>query len=229
MVGLKDYKMKKYVFLVLIFTIHQLINAQYNFNIKESEYDFSKAKNHGFSINIYESNVHDIEKEWKKLMKSWHGKVDEKKHEFFADDVTLKSMGDNSFDTYAYCKEKSDHVEFIASVDLGGAFLNSGAHKDQTNAFKNELKSFAKSSTKEALNKKIKKAEHDFHHLEKELHQLEKDEDKLVHDIESWKNSILDAERSIEKKKNDQELKKVEIQQQDKVIGALNEKVKLLK
>ena len=50
MVGLKDYKMKKYVFLVLIFTIHQLINAQYNFNIKESEYDFSKAKNHGFSI-----------------------------------------------------------------------------------------------------------------------------------------------------------------------------------
>ena len=44
---------------------------------------------------IGESNIHDIEKEWKKLMKSWHGKVDEKKHEFFADDVNLKSMGDN--------------------------------------------------------------------------------------------------------------------------------------
>ena len=221
--------MKKYVLLVLIFTINQLINAQYNFNIKESEYDFSKSKNHGFSINIYESNIHDIEKEWKKLMKSWHGKVDEKKHEFFADDVTLKSMGDNSFDTYAYCEEKSDHIEFIAAVDLGGAFLNSGAHKEQTNVFKNELMSFAKAATKEALNKKIKKAEHDYRHLEKELHQLEKDEDKLVHDIESWRNSIQDAEKDIEKKKNDQELKKVEIQQQNKVVGALNEKVKLLK
>ena len=58
---------------------------------------------------------------------------------------------------------------------------------------------------------------------------MEKDEDKLVHDIESWKNSIQDAERNIEKKQNDQELKKVDIQQQNKVVSALNEKVKLLK
>ena len=99
---------------------------------------------HGFSVTIYETSSHDIEKEWKKLMKDWHGKVDEKKHEFFANNATLKSMGENSFDTYAFCTKKDNSVLFIAAVDLGGAFLSSSQHKEQAAIFKKELLSLLK-------------------------------------------------------------------------------------
>ena len=36
------------------------------------------------------------------MMKGWGAKVDEKKHEFFADNASFKKMGDNVFDTYAF-------------------------------------------------------------------------------------------------------------------------------
>ena len=46
------------------------------------------------------------------------------------------------------------------------------------------------------------------------MNQLVKYENKLENDIESWKKSIIQAEKEVESKQNDQELKKVEIQQQ---------------
>ena len=62
---------------------------QYQFKVSESNFQFSKASHHGFSVHIYESNIHDM-KGWKKMMKSWGAKVDEKKHEFFADNANPK-------------------------------------------------------------------------------------------------------------------------------------------
>ena len=50
------------------------------------------------------------------------------------------------------------------------------------------------------------------------MNQLIKDENKLENDIESWKKSIIEAEKEVESKQNDQELKKVEIQQQEKTV-----------
>ena len=61
------------------------------------------------------------------------------------------------------------------------------------------------------------------------MNQLVKDENKLENDIESWKKSIIQAEKEVESKQNDQELKKVEIQQQEKTVNALKDKMKSIK
>ncbi len=114
--------MKKITLLFVFLSATFILNAQYQFKVSESNFQFSKASQHGFSVHIYESNIHDIEKGWKKMMKGWGAKVDEKKHEFFADNASFKKMGDNVFDTYAFCNEKSNYIEFITAVDLGGAF-----------------------------------------------------------------------------------------------------------
>ena len=68
-------------------------------------------------------------------MKQWHGKVDGKKHEYFTDNASLKPIGENVFDTYAYCKKGSDNIQFIVAVDLGGAFLNDKQHPSRTYFF----------------------------------------------------------------------------------------------
>ena len=163
------------------------------------------------------------------MMKGWGAKVDEKKHEFFADNASLKKMGDNVFDTYAFCNEKSNHIEFITAVDLGGAFLNANDHREITSIYKEQLLSFAKQTTLSAMQEKVKIEENNAHRLEKEMNQLVKDENKLENDIESWKKSIIQAEKEVESKQNDQELKKVEIQQQEKTINALKDKMKSIK
>ena len=61
------------------------------------------------------------------------------------------------------------------------------------------------------------------------MNQLVKYENKLENDIESWKKSIIQAEKEVESKQNDQELKKVEIQQQEKTVNALKDKMKSIK
>ena len=52
-------------------------------------------------------------------------------------------MGENSFDTYAFCTKMDNSVLFIAAVDLGGAFLSSSRHKEQA-IFLEELLSLLK-------------------------------------------------------------------------------------
>ena len=163
------------------------------------------------------------------MMKGWGAKVDEKKHEFFADNASFKKMGDNVFDTYAFCNEKSNYIEFITAVDLGGAFLNANDHREITSIYKEQLLSFAKQTTLSAMQEKVKIEENNAHRLEKEMNQLVKDENKLENDIESWKKSIIQAEKEVESKQNDQELKKVEIQQQEKTVNALKDKMKSIK
>jgi hypothetical protein len=216
--------------LIQLFTFTTLsLLAQYSFNISESNYSFAKGSHHGFSITIYETSSNDIEKEWKKLMKDWHGKVDEKKHEFFADDATLKSMGENSFDTYAFCSEKDNSIHFIAAVDLGGAYLNSSQHKDQATAFKKELMAFAKKVSQNGLDSKIKEAKHEEHQLEKDFNHLVKQEEKLKNDISDWEKSIQKAKDDIKSNAKEQEDKKQEITEQSKVVEGLDKRKKSIK
>ena len=221
--------MKKIMILILLLSESLMLNAQYQFRVSESDFQFSKASHHGFSVHIYESNIHDIEKSWKKMMKGWGAKVDEKKHEFFADNASFKKMGDNEFDTYAICNEKANYIEFVTAVDLGGAFLNTNDHSEKSSIYKEQLLSFAKQTTLSALQQVIKTEENNVHQLEKEMNLLVKDENKLENDIESWKKSIIQAEKEVESKQNDQELKKVEIQQQEKTVNALKDKMKSIK
>lgn len=221
--------MKKITLLFVFLIATFILNAQYQFKVSESNFQFSKASHHGFSVHIYESNIHDIEKGWKKMMKGWGAKVDEKKHEFFSDNASFKKMGDNVFDTYAICNEKANYIEFVTAVDLGGAFLNSNDHSEKASIFKEQILSFAKQTTLSALEEKVKIEENNAHRLEKELNQLIKDENKLENDIESWKKSIIQAEKEVESKQNDQEFKKVEIQQQEKTVNTLKDKLKSIK
>lgn len=108
-------------------------------------------------------------------------------------------------------------------------FLNANDHSEKTSIYKAQLLSFAKQITLSALQEKVKVEENDAHQLEKELNQLVKDEIKLKNDIESWKNAITQAKKDVESKQNDQELKKVEIQEQDKIVTNLKNKLKSIK
>jgi hypothetical protein len=211
----------KFLIICFITFLTTAFSAQFSFDIKEGNFSFIKCKNHGFSIPIYESSINEIEKHWKKLMKQWHGKVDEKKHEFFANDVSLKTMGDKSFDTYAHCESNSVHIDFIVAVDLGGAFLNLNDHKEKTNAFKKELIDFAEEASKNGFDLKIKDAIDIETQFEKELIHLEKEQEKLDIDIESWKESIKKAENQILNNIKQQDAKKIEVSKQNQAIELL--------
>ncbi len=215
--------------LILLLTPSQLIFGQYKFDVSESNTSFKDGQKNSFKINIYESTVHDVEKEWKKVMKDWGGKVDEKKHEFFADNASFKEMGENTFDTYAICIKKSNYIEFAVAVDLGGAYLSHSDHPDQAKAFDKFLLKFANDATKSGLRHAIKEEEHKKSQLTKEYDHLVKEKEKLEKNIENWKSSILKAQDDIKSNVSDQESKNKEVENQNKVVDDLSKKMKQLK
>ena len=125
--------------LILLLSETFILNAQFQFRVSESDFQFSKASHHGFSVHIYESNIHDIEKSWKKMMKGWGAKEMKKNMSFLLIMPSFKKMGDNVFDTYAICNEKANYIEFVTAVNLGGAFLNSNDHSEKTSIYKKAI------------------------------------------------------------------------------------------
>lgn len=222
--------MKKLICLIITLVIpFSNFFGQYKFDVSESNSSFNDGQKNSFKVNIYESTVHDVEKEWKKIMKDWNGKVDEKKHEFFADNVTFKNMGDNTFDTYAICVKKSNYIEFVVAVDLGGAYLSHSDHPDQSKVFDKFLLKFANDATKSGLRHIVKEEEQKKNQLTKEFDHLVKDKEKLENDIEHWKKSISKAEDDIKSNVSSQEAKKNELANQIKVVEDFIKKMNSLK
>ena len=87
--------------------------------------------------------------------------------------------------------------------------------------FKKELSDFAKKSSQNGFDFKIKEAVRIESQLKKELAHLEKEKEKLNNDIESWKASINKAENQILNNDKQQEAKKVEISTQTQAVQAL--------
>ncbi len=222
--------MKQIIYLSLFLLIpFSPVYSQYKFDVSESNSAFKDGQKNSFKINIYESTIHDVEKEWKKIMKDWGGKVDEKKHEFFADNAVFKEMGENTFDTYALCVKKSNYIEFIVAVDLGGAYLSHSDHAEQAKVFDKFILKFANDATKSGLRHTLKEEEHKKSQLTKDFNHLVKEKEKLEHDINHWKSSITKAEDDIKSNISNQDLKKNEVNKQTKVVEDFSKKMKLLK
>ncbi len=200
--------------------------TQYKINVSEKSTNFESGNHNAFTVIVYESNIKEVEKNWKKEMKDMKADVKNKNNEMKGDDAKMKEMGENTFDMFAHVKEQDKGVELSVAYDLGGAFLSSGQHADQSKVIKELMLNFAIKTTKQGIRGILKEEESKQHSLEKEQENLVKNKEKLGNDIENWKKSIEKAEKEIEQNKKDQESKTKEVEAQIKVVDAVKEKEK---
>ena len=203
--------------------------SQYKIDVSEKSVGFESGNHNAYTITVYECTSKDVEKQWKKEMKNMKANVSSKKNEMKGDDAKMKDMGENTFDIYAITNETDKGVELSVAYDLGGAFLSSGKHSDQSKVIKKLMYDFAVNATKEGIRGILKKEEGIQHHLEKDHENLVKEKEKLEKDIENWEKSIEKAKKDIEQNKKDQETKSKEIEEQIKVVEEVKAKEKAVK
>jgi molecular chaperone DnaK (HSP70) len=203
--------------------------TQYKIGVSEKSVGYESGNHNAFTVVVYECSVKDIEKHWKKEMKDMKANVSSKKNEMKGDDARVKDMGENTFDIYAITKETDNGIELSVAYDLGGAFLSSSQHSDQSKVIKEIMYNFAVKSTKEGIRGILKKEEGVQQHLEKEHENLVKSKEKLEKDIENWEKDIEKAKKDIEQNKKDQESKNKEIDDQKKVVEEVKSKEKAVK
>ncbi len=203
--------------------------SQYKIGVSEKSVGFESGNHNAFTVIVYECSSKDVEKHWKKEMKDMKANVSSKKNEMKGDDAKIKDMGENTFDIYAITNETDKGIELSVAYDLGGAFLSSGQHAEQSKIIKDLMYDFAVKSTKEGIRGILKKEEGTQHHLEKEHESLVKNKEKLEKDIENWEKSIEKAKKDIDQNKKDQDDKKKEIEAQSKVVEEVKAKEKAVK
>jgi hypothetical protein len=220
--------MKKIITLAFGASIGITAYAQ-KIKIKESRESIGGASNNALVVTLYEVSPSEAEDAFRSFMKQYDGKRSSKDGGIFVDNATIKEIGgNNTVDIYGKSngKKGDPEITFAVAFDMGGAFLNSGDHKDQYRAAEKIVKDFAVKATKDAIEEKLKAAQKIQSGFEDDQKSLEKDQKNLLSDIEDYKAKIKKAEDEITKNKSDQEKKKAEIEAQKKVVAEIDKKLK---
>jgi hypothetical protein len=219
--------MKKIVTLSIALTMGLSVFAQ-KIKIKESSENIGGGNHHALTVTLYEISPSDAEDAFRSFMKKYDGKRSSKDGAIFVDHAMIKEMGNNTIDIYgkAIGKKGDPEITFVVAFDLGGAFLNSGDHKDQYKIAEQIVKEFAVKATKDAIEDKLKAAQKVQSNFEDEQKSLEKENKNLNDDITEYKEKITKAEQDIAKNKTDQEKKKAEIETQKKIVAEIDKKLK---
>ncbi len=205
--------------------------GQRKIEVNETSFGFSSGNQHALYVTVFESTSKDVSKAWQKQLKDFKGKISEKKGEVFADNAIVKEFNDNNtVDIFTRFEDTKDgNVKMYVAIDLGGAYLSSSEHAEKFKAMKNILYDFSKTMSEEVVNVQIKEASKILSVLESEQKRLEKDNEELHKNIESYKEKIKKAEEDIKTNLSNQESKKKAIEDQQKAVNVLKEKLKDIK
>ena len=109
-----------------------------------------------------------IEEELKSFLKEF-GKAKDNKGEFKVLLGKNKKVSDKPFDVYARVVTGKDGLPIaVFAVDLGGAFMNSREHPNQSQGFEESLMKFGKACGNKAIDEEIETEQKVLNALEKE-------------------------------------------------------------
>jgi HD superfamily phosphohydrolase len=216
--------MQKCIIIFIAPSISLQLKAQKT-KVEEKRENIGGGVNNALVVTIFSADVSEAEKEWKKMMKSAKAKVSGRK-EIFADDANLPYISDNTIDVYAVFDQKKDDVYMVVAFDLGGSFLNSSEHKIQYKAAEKMIYDFAVDIAKQCIENNLKDEEKNLKSMEKDLSRLQSDNESLHKDIQRYEEQIEKAKKEIEENVKEQEKKVTDIETQQKLVKAIEEKLK---
>lgn len=197
---------------------------------QEGRRTMSLGTNNSFAILIDGLDAKEVEKQWDeflKINKAPKPRKDRKSGEIFTDDASLPAISANTIDLYATVNEKDKtSAEIVIWFDLGGAYLSSMDHADRIEALQKWLGEFT-------LQTRVRKVELELEAEEKKLGDMNKEFAKLAKEQESLEKTIADAEKKIQEAKKGLEVNasaqqnaKSGIEEQQKVVDKVKDKLK---
>jgi chromosome segregation ATPase len=116
----------------------------------------------------------------------------------------------------------------VFAIDLGGAFMNSREHPNQSQGFEKSLLKFGKLCVNTAIDEEIKAEQKILKSLENDQKSLEEKLSDYEKDIINYTNQIKETEKKISDVKSNQEKKKDDLKTQKSKIESIEKKRKTL-
>lgn len=232
-------KIKSTLIISIAMLLNQLVNAQepssqsqsaapvpekIKIEVQESREKMSVGVNNCLKVYIPEATKEDVERDLVKFMKNYNVKGDSRKSEYFYDNAQIKDFGNNFVDVYSVVEQKAGGVELKVFFDLGGAYLSSADQPDKYIAAEKLVKKFAKEEAVAAVGIQIAASQKNMDARMKEFDNLVRQDSALSKKIRDSQAVIMQAEKDQQTSRTNQDLKKKEIEDQQRAMEALKAK-----
>jgi hypothetical protein len=196
--------------------------------VREGERGMSQGSKNALTVDLYNTNVKDVEKLWKEYAKRFKGdtKRDKKNDEYFTDNAMIPELGGaNTLDMFAKFSESSGNVNMALWFDLGGAYVNSKDMREKYVEAEKIVLAFATHILKTQTEAQLEEQSDELKKFEKQQTRLEDKNKSLLKDIEDYKKRITQAEADIQTNLKAQEESKAKIVSQKKLVEEIQKKL----
>lgn len=215
--------MRKLIFLLAasVFALPAFAGDPIKIKVEEKNENINGGSHNCLVVTIYDAKPDDILDDWKSKMKGYDAKCSGK-DEIFADNALIKEISENTCDVYARTQKVSDtETKLIVGFLMGETWLDSKDNSASYKAAEKIVKEFAVKQTKDAIADKRKEAEKKLEDVKDDKADLEKKNKELHDDIADYQEKIKKAEEDIKTNEAEQETKKKEVDDQQKVVDEL--------
>jgi len=218
--------MKSLLFFLFAFVLFGAKTQQVS--LTQENQTFTIGNKNAYFLSIPYAGKAQIEEGLKSYLKEF-GKVKAIKGEYKVLLGKDKNVSDKAFDIYALVITGKDGVSIaVFAIDLGGAFMTSRDHPNQSEEMEKSLKKFGTDCANNAIDGEIQAEQKILKSLEKEQKSLDKGLLSFEKDIENYKTSIKDTEKKIEAVKSNQNKKKDAVKSQESKIESIEKKRRTL-
>ncbi len=212
--------MKILITLCTFLTVSLCLNAQ----VTERDYTLSLGSQNAFVLEHDNVNKKTVQKYLEKAVKEF-GKVkrNKKADEWNCLQCDVPGLSGPANVYFKIDEGKSQTTSYVF-IDDGTQFISSENNPDLAKSFSSRLQMVGYDIERHVISEELDNEEKTLKGRNKDLEKLEKKNKDLHEDIEKYKKKITEAEADIEKNLQEQEDKKIEIEQQKKVVEQVTNK-----
>jgi len=198
----------------------------------EANRPMSQGNHNSFLIDFRIGEADDIVDMWQDYQKDFDARRKPKKNrktgEYFADNVEIEAISDNTIDIYSTVEGKGKAGGAIITIwfNLGGAYLSSGRHPERMEATQAWLQGFKNRVLQNYAEDALEAEEDKLDGLEDELKDLEKERKEAEKEVAELEEALNEAKAKVKETIEAIGAKKEAVQQQRKVVKMNEKKVK---
>ena len=210
----------------LILSLFLFLSLSITAQVSEQKFDISLGSQNAYMIDHIDAEKKMVEKVLEETFKQY-GKVkrNRKAKEWSCQECKISTISTTPINVYYRIEEGKGQVTSYTFFDDGTKFVSGQNDSDASRAIEKINMDIYYGVRKAVITKELEVAEKGLKNFEKDLGKLEKKNTNLHGDIDNYKEKILQAEKDIEKNLQEQEDKRIEIEQQKKMISKITEKL----
>lgn len=216
--------MKRFLIIILFVLPAVICLGQKKIEVTETAKKMSQGLQPAFVVNIPETEIRDVERDWKRLQqKGTRSRVEQEEEEMKLSQAGISGVPGESITVYSRLYADHGQTILVAFFEIDSAFFTPQQNPDIARSIRDYLRDFAVEEYREVVKSQLKDEEKKLQALVRTLESMRDEEKKNERIIKENEREIKNLKDEIEVNLSDEERKNEQIEQQKDMVEAVRE------